>query len=185
MAEAGQVRNAVQLDYDHRLLLADRTGRDAWTTYPANGGLEDELLNTLRQKGASVVVDSQSGKQAKRLVVQVLLPILILAALFALFMRISQQADSSGMGAFSRWRGQRSKLGPGNPSGPSFSDVAGAGGAVAELQELCDLLRDPSRHRALGARPPQGALLAGPPGTRKTPLAPATARGAAARVLSV
>ena len=69
--------------------------------------MHDELFTTLNQKGASARVDSQSGKQAERLVVQVLLPILILASLFALFMRISQQADSSGMGAFSRWRGQR------------------------------------------------------------------------------
>ncbi len=114
-----------------------------------------------------------------------LLPILILASLFALFMRLSQQADASGMGGFSRWRGQRSKLGPGNQDGPSFADVAGAPGAVAELQELCDLLRNPARYRALGARPPKGALLVGPPGTGKTLLARATAGEAHAAFFSV
>src|SRR4051812_25887615 len=185
MAEAGQVRNAVQLDYDHRLLLADRAGRDAWTSYPANGGLEDGLLTTLGQKGASVVVDPQSGKQAKRLIVQVLLPILILASLFALFMRISQQAAAGGVGAFSRWRGRQSKVGPGTKTPPSFADAAGAPGAVAELQELCDLLRDPARYPALGARPPKGALLVGPPGTGKTLLARATAGEAHAAFFSV
>src|SRR5689334_22862875 len=81
MAAAGQIRNAVLLDYDHRVLTVDRAqGREAWAAYPAAGGLQEELLNTLSQKGSNVVVDSQSGKQAKRLIVQVLLPILILAA---------------------------------------------------------------------------------------------------------
>ena len=98
MAAAGNVRLARQLDYDHRILVSDRAGEDVWASYPANGALEDQLLTTLSRKGASVVIDAQSGKQAKRLIVQVLLPILILASLFALFMRISQQSDASGMG---------------------------------------------------------------------------------------
>ncbi len=185
MAEAGNVRHARQLDYDHRILISDRVGKDVWASYPANGALEDQLLTTLNRKGASVVVDAQSGKQAKRLIVQVLLPILILASLFALFMRISQQSDASGMGAFSRWGGRRSALGPGRPGGPSFDDVAGAPAAVAELEELCDLLRYPDRYRALGARPPKGALLVGPPGTGKTLLARATAGEAHAAFFSV
>ncbi len=185
MAEAGNVRRARQLDYDHRILISDRVGKDVWASYPANGALEDQLLTTLNRKGASVVVDAQSGKQAKRLIVQVLLPILILASLFALFMRVSQQSDASGMGAFSRWAGRRSTLGPGRPGGPSFADVAGAPAAVAELEELCDLLRYPDRYRALGARPPKGALLVGPPGTGKTLLARATAGEAHAAFFSV
>ncbi|MDA0159989.1 ATP-dependent zinc metalloprotease FtsH [Solirubrobacter ginsenosidimutans] len=185
MAAAGQVRRATQLDYDHRLLITDRAGRESWTSYPANGALEDQLLSQLSAKGAAVVIDSQSSKQARRLIVQVLLPILILAALFALFMRLSQQSDAGGMGGFSRWRGRRSALGPGNVGGPSFDDVAGAGGAVAELQELCDLLRFPERYAALGARAPKGALLVGPPGTGKTLLARATAGEAHAAFFSV
>jgi len=185
MTAAGQIRNATQLDYDHRLLITDRSGREGWTSYPVNGGLDDQLLTQLSAKGAVVVIDAQSGKQARRLIVQVLLPILILAALFALFMRLSQQSDAGGTGAFSRWRGQRSKLGPTHEGGPSFRDVAGAGSAVAELQELCDLLRSPERYAALGARPPKGALLVGPPGTGKTLLARATAGEAHAAFFSV
>src|SRR3954451_19962585 len=185
MAAAGEVRRATQLDYDHRLLILDRTGREGWTSFPANGGLEDLLVTLLSAKGAAVVIDSQSGKQARRFIVQVLLPILILAALFALFMRLSQQTDAGGMGSFSRWRGRRSSLGPGNEGGPSFRDVAGAGNAVAELQELCDLLRYPDRYAELGARPPKGALLVGPPGTGKTLLARATAGEAHAAFFSV
>ncbi len=185
LANAAQVRTAVQLDYDHRVLVTDRSGERLWATYPANGSLQDQLLNEMTTKGAAVTIDAQSGKQARRLIVQVLLPILILSALFALFMRLSQQSDAGGMGAFSRWRGRRSALGPGAEGGPSFKDVAGAGSAVAELEELCDLLRYPDRYAELGARPPKGALLVGPPGTGKTLLARATAGEAHAAFFSV
>ncbi|MDA0184504.1 ATP-dependent zinc metalloprotease FtsH [Solirubrobacter phytolaccae] len=185
MAAADNIRVARQLDYDDRILVSPRAGGEVWASYPSNGALQDQLLTTLLRKGADVKVDAQSGKQAKRLIVQVLLPILILASLFALFMRISQQSDTSGMGAFSRWGGRKSKLGPGSAGGPSFADVAGAPAAVAELEELCDLLRNPDRYRALGARPPKGALLVGPPGTGKTLLARATAGEADAAFFSV
>src|SRR5690349_16405905 len=76
MAAAGDIRSATQLDYDRRLLVVDRAGKEGWTAYPANGSLEDQLINRLNAKGATVVIDPQEGKQAKRIIVQVLLPIL-------------------------------------------------------------------------------------------------------------
>ena len=111
MAAAGQIRRATQLDYDHRLLVTDRAGKDGWTRYPANGALQDQLLSQLSAKGATVVVDSQSGKQARRLIVQVLLPILILAALFALFMRLSSRPTPAA------WAGSRARAGAARSSG--------------------------------------------------------------------
>jgi ATP-dependent Zn protease len=47
----------------------------------------------------------------------------------------------------------------------SFSDVAGVEDAKAELQEVVDFLRDPTKFAKLGARVPKGLLLYGPPGT--------------------
>ena len=56
-----------------------------------------------------------------------------------------------------------------------FKDVAGAEEAKADLVEVVDFLKSPSKFTALGAKIPKGVLLVGPPGTGKTLLAKAVA----------
>jgi cell division protease FtsH len=57
----------------------------------------------------------------------------------------------------------------------TFSDVAGADEAKAELVEIIDFLRTPAKYQRLGGRIPKGVLLIGAPGTGKTLLARAVA----------
>src|SRR5947209_10903825 len=66
----------------------------------------------------------------------------------------------------------------------SWSDVAGAEEAKAELQEVVDFLRHPKQFERLGARVPKGILLYGPPGTGKTLLAKAAANQSGAKFYS-
>ncbi|HEY2631432.1 MAG TPA: ATP-dependent zinc metalloprotease FtsH [Solirubrobacteraceae bacterium] len=174
LANSQRVRSAVLLDHDHQVVVQTDTGLELYADYPASDAATLEILNILRKGGAQVSVNPQSSKPARQVVVQFLIPILLLVSLFAFFTRQAKDG-SGGIASFSNFRGSgKRKKGQGT-SQITFDSVAGAGEALAELQEIRDFLDDPSKYLAAGAAAPKGVLLVGPPGTGKTLLARATA----------
>ena len=183
LANDGQVNTATLLDEDARVVVTTEGGQVLWAAYPSSDAQTNDLLRTFARGGAIVDVKQQAWKPERRIVVQFLMPILILVCLFAFFMRLGQDSGAGGFAAFSKLgnRGKKRKT----SRAVTFSDVAGAGEAVAELREIRDYLADPSQYATMGAQAPRGVLLVGPPGTGKTLIARATSGEAAASFFSL
>ena len=100
-------------------------------------------------------------------------PILLLIGVWIYFMR-QMQGGGGGRGAMSFGKSKARLLGE-DQVGITFADVAGVEEAKAEVSEVVDFLKDPSKFQRLGGKIPKGVLMVGPPGTGKTLLARAIA----------
>jgi len=98
-------------------------------------------------------------------------PILLILGLLFFFMTQMQGGGSRVM----NFGKSKAKVVTKDMPKTTFADVAGAGEAVEELQEIKEFLEDPAKFQAVGAKIPKGVLLYGPPGTGKTLLARAVA----------
>ena len=112
------------------------------------------------------------------------IPLLLVGVvlLFIWAMMMGRMNNSHPMNNFGK---ARTVLGVPDGRKVTFDDVAGADEEKAELQEVVDFLRDPSKFTQIGARIPHGMLLVGPPGTGKTLLARAAAGEAGVQFLSI
>lgn len=131
----------------------------------ANSGFNFSVHPEVRKKSAGEIVNS-------------IIPILLIIAIFAIL--IQMFSGRSSMGTTSSYEVINHK-----DLTIGLDDVAGIGIAKADIEEIIELLKNPGDAAELGARLPRGALFDGPPGTGKTLLAKALAKEAGVSFISI
>ena len=114
------------------------------------------------------------------LLLTTVLPVLIMVAAMMFMFR-----GKGGIGGIGNVGKSNAKVYVEKSTGVTFRDVAGQDEAKESLQEVIDILHNPSKYTEIGAKLPKGALLVGPPGTGKTLLAKAVAGEAGVPFFSI
>jgi cell division protease FtsH len=160
LVSADDVRS---LDVDGEALTARlKSGERIQSTAPLGYvATNPTLVPDLVKRGVQVTVRSSSGSAVN--VGAIVLTVGLLALMAFAVYRL-------GGGRLPSMEGE-SRMADASRNVITFSDVAGVDEAKAEVREIVDFLREPSRYAAIGGRIPKGVLLVGPPGTGKTLLA--------------
>lgn len=134
----------------------------------------EKLIDTCEDLGVTVEIAEVNNTIAW---VYVLFLMLSLGLVFFVIMSVrrSQNQMMGGGGFLSNFSRSPAKRYDASLEPITFKDVAGLEGVKADLGEIVDFLKDPTKFQKLGGRVPKGALLIGPPGTGKTLLARAIA----------
>ena len=161
-----------------------RSVKEFSTTVPA---FADPGLETLLVEHGVVVTATSTAGGGSSLLTSLFTfgPVLLLiGGMFWLFKRTG---NATGGGIFGMGKSQARRYDVAAPgqNKVTFADVAGIDEAEAELIEIVDFLKDPTKYTRLGGTAPRGVLLVGAPGTGKTLLAKAVAGEAGVPFLSM
>ena len=162
-AVTGAFKTAVKSDQN------GKTSTQFTTTIPSLNS--ENTVPLLRQHNVKInVVNSNNDNLLLNLLFQWGPIVLIGILLFWMFRRAG--AAQGNIFSFGQ---SRARIYMGGKTKTTFADVAGVDEAKADLEEVVDYLKNPTRYSRLGGRLPKGILLVGPPGTGKTLMAKAVA----------
>ena len=175
LVETGQVADAIV----QGTMVRGRThGGEVFTTnVPRYYG---NLIPLLFDKGVNFRVESKESQGLFFAILSSWLPIILIIAVWVFFMRQMQ----GGNKVMNFGKSKAKMMDEGSPQ-VTFADVAGIDESKAELDEIVEFLRNPSKFDKLGGKIPTGVLLVGEPGTGKTLLAKAIAGEAGTHFLSI
>ena len=186
--DVGNDPNEISYSEFIRLVRADRVesvevDRDRIYGVPENGEAfvvlrppiaDPKLVDDLYDHGVTITGKEEPKQSIWSQLLITSFPVLIIIAVFMLFMR-QMQGGVGGRGGPLAFGKSKAKLLSEDQIKTTFSDVAGVDEAKEDVMELVEFLRDPSKFQRLGGRIPRGTLMVGSPGTGKTLLARAIA----------
>ncbi|PJN38778.1 cell division protein FtsH [Streptomyces sp. CB02959] len=179
--DTGQVKT-VDIDDKGGVSGKLKDGRKFTTQIPTALG-NTGLAQQLHAKNVDVTASSGTGGGSwVGPLAAVLLPLVLLGALFLWTGRQAARSLTGGLSSIGR---SRARIIEAERPTTRFDDVAGYEGVKQEISEVVDFLRHPERYAVVGAVGPRGVLMVGPPGTGKTLIARAVAGEAAVPFLSV
>ena len=191
--------NAVEQGFVEEVTIIDRTITGKYRPTPGAelqrfhtylpSASDEELMKMLRGETTDgtgetrepVKVNSRPDPTPWFSVLLTWLPFILLIGLWFFLIRQMQSGGSAAL----KFGKSKAKMLHENKVRVTFGDVAGADEAKAELEEVIEFLREPSKFLRLGGRIPKGVLLVGPPGTGKTLLARAVAGEAGVPFFSI
>ena len=160
----GEVQSAAIDLQNARISFTDRSGARFTTNNPEATDTR-ALIGDLRANKVNI---SSEPLEKESLFTRILVNLLPILLLIGLFMFTTRQIQGGGKGGAFSFGKSRARLIPEDKIKVTFADVAGADEAKADVVEMVEFLRDPSKFSRLGGQIPRGLLMVGPPGTGKT-----------------
>ena len=173
MLKRGEIKAIyIEGSYTAKLLVGNDKSYGYFVNTQGRIAFSDAIKDFTEEGLLNGVVVRYDDPSSGSLISSILVPLILYAALFGIFMVVLRKSAGAQGQALNFGKTKANQV---RDIKVRFSDVAGAEEEKQELQEIVDFLKHPKKYTDIGARIPRGVLLVGPPGTGKTLFAKAVA----------